>query len=150
MISLASTTAHRVTSHKQSLPDAYGSQNMPPPQPPFTQNIMHRPIPAPEPNPEPNPGPDSVTQSSHTSHSSISPVDWDELFHAVQQRLAHCVDDALYRACELAPDERHHVTQTEVLACVDAMKQLQVSLTLERQEWQALQAEHNRLQQRQS
>lgn len=92
---------------------------------------LHRPIPAPEPDPEPNPGPDAITR---LSGGIISATDWDELFHAVQVRLEQCVSNALDKQPELALQHRHELTKVAVLQCVDAMKQLHQSLTLERQQ----------------
>lgn len=71
-----------------------------------------------------------------SSHGNISPADWDELFHAVQTRLENCVDDALDKGSDMPLNKRHAATKAAVLECVDAMRQLHASLTLERQEYQ--------------
>ena len=108
--------------------DGYLPDNL---QPQLKTQPMHRPIPAPEPDPEPNPGPDAIKQFRD---GIISATDWDELFHAVQVRLERCVSDALDKQPELALQDRHEVTKVAVLQCVEAMKQLHHSLTLERQQ----------------
>ena len=88
----------------------------------------HRPIP--EPDPEPNPGPDAAMVSRS---SNIAPDDWDKLFQAIQARLEACVNDALNKSLELSLLKRHSVTKAAVLDCVESMKQLHASLTVERQ-----------------
>ena len=103
----------------------------------------HRPIPAPEPDPEPNPAPDSVGQAAPCN---ISPTDWNDLFVAIQVRLAHCVDDALLHDPELSSQDRYALTKAVVLECVDAMKQLHTALTLERQQCQAHQQSQSHFQ----
>lgn len=128
MIRLASTPMPHVTSPAYSVLDLFRSKDMP--------YDIHRPIPAPEPNPEPNPGPDAASKRERDAHPNITPADWDELFRAVQVRLEQCVGDAIDKAPELALHDRHQVTKTAVLQCVEAMTQLHAALTLERKEWQ--------------
>lgn len=140
----SSTTSSNVSGVTQSMLDLFRIKDarlLP------TQN-MHRPIPAPEPNPEPNPAPDAGWEGSQP-HDNISPADWDELFHAVQTRLEQCVDDALLGTPQLAPQDRHAVTKTAVLECVQAMTQLHASLTLERRQRQAHQLQQAQDQHRQ-
>ncbi len=126
MIQPANTPTLHVTRSAPSVFDLFRTKGTP--------INMHRPIPAPEPNPEPNPGPDGKL---HRNPNNITPADWDALFHAVQARLEHCVDDALHKAPELALHDRHETTKTAVLEYVEAMTQLQAALTLERKQWQA-------------
>ena len=85
---------------------------------------------------EPVVSPAVAAQAS--GHGNISPADWDELFHAIQARLENCIDNALDNAPELPLNERHAATKTTILECVDAMRQLHASLTLERQAYQKL------------
>ena len=136
MIQLANSQKLHVTRVAHSVLDLFRNKNSSQPTPLLTQHTMHRPIPAPEPNPEPNPGPDGVTQSKLTSRDYISAEDWDELFHAVQARLEHCVGEALLKTPQIALHDRYAMTKAAVLECVSDMKQLHVSLALERQKWQ--------------
>ena len=94
----------------------------------FTNKEMsapHRPIPAPEPDPEPNPAPDDAGQAGR---GHINCTDWDTLFRAVQARLEACVSDALLKQPQLPLFDRHTVTKTAVLECVQAMTQLHAEL----------------------
>ena len=86
---------------------------------------LHRPIPAPEPDPEPNPAPDAAGQAGR---GCINRTDWDTLFRAVQARLEACVGDAQLRQPQLVLFDRHSVTKTAVLECVQAMTQLHAEL----------------------
>ena len=140
MIQLANSQTLHVTRVANSVFDLFRNKNSSQATPLLTQNLMHRPIPAPEPNPEPNPGPDGVTQSELISRDHILAEDWDELFHAVQARLEHCVGEALLRTPQIALHDRYALTKAAVLECVSDMNQLHASLTLERQKWQ----EHQR------
>jgi hypothetical protein len=134
MIRLANTPMPHVTCMAQSVLDVFRAKTM--------LNNMHRPIPSPEPDPEPNPGPDAARQNgqarkaampiSPVVHGSISPADWDELFRAVQVRLAHCVSDAVPQAPELPLHDQRAVTQAVVLDCVEALKHLHAALVSER------------------
>lgn len=90
---------------------------------------MHRPIPAPEPNPEPNPGPDAVACNGC---GCIDPKDWDVMFLAIQERLEGCVKDAGLNFSDSELRERCKVTETVVLECIQAMKQLHSALNTER------------------
>lgn len=121
MIRLANTPMPHVTDVAQSELGLFRSKGI-------AQN-MHRPIPAPEPNPEPNPGPDA---NFLTVRPTISPDDWDELFHAIQKRLQNCVSDALVLAPELPLHSRHELTKQTVLECVESMQQLHAALPVER------------------
>ena len=85
----------------------------------------HRPIPAPEPDPEPNPAPDATGQAGR---GHINCTDWDMLYRAVQARLEACVSDAQLRQPQLVLFDRHSVTKTAVLECVQAMTQLHAEL----------------------
>ena len=146
MIRLASLPPKHVTNMRQSVLDLFRSKNSSALPLQVTQPIMHRPIPAPEPNPEPNPGPDRSTPSAgncHTGANHISTEDWDQLFQAVQSRLAHCVDDALYRSQQLVPSDSLAMTKATVLECLGDLRRLHASLTIERQAGQ----EHQRHQQ---
>lgn len=136
MIHPASAEPLQVKDMRQSVLDLFRSKNSSPLSSQLTQHIMHRPIPAPEPNPEPNPGPDGVTQASHIISNHIAAADWDELFHAVQARLEHCVEEAVFRTARLTLDDRYAVTKSAVMECVRDMMSLQASLTVERLKWQ--------------
>jgi hypothetical protein len=122
MIRLANTPMPHVAHAAQSVLGLFRSKGL-------AQN-MHRPIPAPEPDPEPNPGPDANLQ---TGGSSICTDDWDEMFHAIQQRLENCVNDARVKAPELPLHSRHELTKATVLECVESMQLLHAALTVERQ-----------------
>lgn len=115
MIRLANTPMPHVPHVAQSLLDLFRKKKM------LTQ--LQRP--APEPDPEPNPAPDAAQLMPR---SRISPDDWDDLFHAVTERLESCV------ATLPTPDatEQQRV-QTTVLECVSALKQLQTALAQARQ-----------------
>lgn len=140
MIQLASTPVAHVTNTTPSVLDLFRGKDV--------SATLHRPIPAPEPNPEPNPGPDAAKRSASSGDSTISPADWDELFHAVQVRLEQCVGQAIDKSPELPLHDRHEVTKKAVLECVEAMQQLHAALTLERQLRQGqLQGQHQLLQQ---
>ncbi len=102
-------------------PDLFGSHP--------ASHPMHRPIPAPEPNPEPNPGPDAITCNGC---GCIDPKDWDVMFLAIQERLEGCVKDAGLNFSDSELRERCIVTETVVLECIQAMKQLHSALTTER------------------
>ncbi len=95
--------------------------------------LTHRPIPAPEPDPEPNPGPDAVACSGC---GCIDPKDWDMMFLAIQERLEDCVKDAGLNFSDSELRERCVATETVVLECIQAMKQLQYALTAERDDRQ--------------
>ena len=97
--------------------------------------LMSSPTPATQLDPTVSP---AAAIAQATGHGNISPADWDELFHAVQARLENCIDNALDNAPELPLNERHAATKTTILECVDAMRQLHASLTLERQAHQKL------------
>lgn len=125
MIRLANTPMPHVTVADQSVLGMYRSKGL--------AESMHRPIPAPEPNPEPNPGPDA---SLLTVRARIPPEDWDQLFHAIQNRLENCVGDALVKAPELPLHSRHERTKNTVLECVESMQQLHAALIIERQSQQ--------------
>lgn len=145
MIHLASSTPKHVTDLRQSVLDLFRSKKSSALSPQVTQHVLHRPIPAPEPNPEPNPGPDGTTQAngiSHTSAQHISAEDWDELFQAVESRLAHCVDEALNANTDLALRDNMALTKAAVLECVNDMMSLHASLRVERQKWQEHQRHH--------
>ncbi len=120
MIQLAQTASQYSNRAAPSVLDTFRAEHM--------ASALHRPIPSPE--PDPNPGPDAISNG----HSNISAADWDELFHAIQARLENCVDDALLKAPELPPNERHQVIKTTVLQCVEAMQQLHTALMLEREQ----------------
>jgi len=94
---------------------------------------MYRPIPEAQPEPVVRPAADA-TQA--TGRGNITPVDWDDLYHAIQVRLENCVNDALDKAPELPLQVRQAATKTAVLECVGAMRQLHASLILKRQDRQ--------------
>ena len=126
MIQLAQTASQYPNRAAPSVLDTFRAEHM--------ASALHRPIPSPEPDPEPNPGPDAINNGHINGNSNISAADWDELFHAIQARLENCVDDALLKAPELPPLERHQVIKTTVLQCVEAMQQLHTALRLEREQ----------------
>ena len=63
----------------------------------------------------------------------IVPADWDELFAAVQTRLENCVGDTLDHSSALPLQDQKSMVKKAVLECVDALRHLHYSLTLERQ-----------------
>jgi hypothetical protein len=121
MIHLAATPSPLGKSVEPSVPDLFRNGQ--------SLKSMHRPIPAPDPNPEPNPGPDAVAPKGI---GTINPRDWDELFLSIQVRLEDCVCDAMLKISDIELQDRRIVTRTVVLECIQAMKQLQASLTAER------------------
>ena len=125
MIRLANSPVPHVTSVAQSVLDLFCAKT--------DSTHMQRPLPAPVANSEfklaPDPGPVA-------KKGTISPDDWDDLFHAVQTRLETCVDEALNNSLVLPLPKRHAVTKAAVLDCVASMKHLHASLTLERQSQQ--------------
>ena len=67
-----------------------------------------------------------------SSRPSIPPDAWDDLFHAVLTRLENCVDDPFVKTKNSPQLERTAATKTAVLECVQAMKQLHLSLSHKR------------------
>jgi hypothetical protein len=122
MIRLADTPTPHVTQVAQSVLDLFHSKG--------ALNDMYGSIPADQPNPASTSEPVDIKS---TGHGNISHADWDELYHAIQVRLEHCVNDALDKAPQLAADERLAATKIAVMECVDAMRQLHAALILERQ-----------------
>ena len=125
MIQLANTPMPHVALMESSVLGLFRSKG--------SSHLMYRPTSPTQLAPETSHMTDGMMSSNH---GNITPTDWDELFHAVQTRLENCVDDALNHAPELSPGKWHAATKTAVLECVDAMRQLHASLTLERQEYQ--------------
>ena len=134
MIQLAQTASQCPNRAAPSVLDTFRAEHM--------ASALHRPIPSPEPDPEPNPGPDAINNGHINGNSNISAADWDELFHAIQARLEHCVSDAFHKAPELPAHERQEVIKATVLQCVEAMQQLHAALTTERAEIEARQQLH--------
>ena len=86
-----------------------------------TLHSIHRPIPAPDPDPEPNPAPDSVNS---IRSFGVTPADWDSLFHALQQRLEHCVNSDALGPPVMALRDRQHDLNAVVWQCSQDMKLL--------------------------
>ena len=63
---------------------------------------------------------------------SIPPDAWDDLFNAVLTRLENCADDPFVKTKNSPPLERNVCTKTAVLECVQAMRQLHLSLAHKR------------------
>lgn len=129
MIRLASSPAPHSNIARSPMFDIFRSRELP--------TMMARPTPAPAPvaNSDSNEGPNA---SWREEHGHIPAADWDVLFQAIQTRLETCVSDALHQAAESAPHDRHAQTKKSVLECVEAMRQLQASLTLEREKSQTI------------
>lgn len=135
MISQADSLTPHVAQPAASVPGLFRSKG--------SRNNMYRPLPAAQPEALSHLKPGTSTGSRHESshangHSNITHADWDELYHAIQVRLENCVNDAPDKPPQLPPNDRHAATKMVVLQCVDAMRQLHVSLTLEREAYQRL------------
>lgn len=63
----------------------------------------------------------------------ISPKDWDDLFLAIQTRLDNCVGDTLNHTSVLPLQDQKLKVKKTVQECVEALRHLHQSVTLERQ-----------------
>ena len=66
----------------------------------------------------------------------ISPADWDDLFVAVQTRLENCVNGTSNSASTPPLQDQKSKVKKAVAECVDDLRHLHRSLTLERQSHQ--------------
>ena len=133
MIRLANSFEQHAVSNAPSVLAMFKTDNM------FQTAPMSGPAPKPrpEPDPEPNPEPDAAISLSTTEivqASSISPADWDALFHAITARLEACCGPA---SSDHLPEHTLGVTaslQATVRECAASLNQLHAALVRERQQ----------------